>query len=687
MIDDAPETAVPSEDSSANGRLDSWKEIGAYLKRDVTTVRRWEKREGLPVHRHPHDRRDSVYAYRSEIDEWWQNRRNHLAARTAIDAVAPGHSRERLAWSVAAVLLIATLASTATLAVKSFTAPARDDAEVRFSIQPPDGTTFGTVALSPDGRQLAFTASTRDGPSRLYVRPLRTLTPQLLPGTDGAAFPFWSPDGLSLGFFAHGSLQRISVSGGMPRILCDAPDGRGGAWNAAGVVLFSPSRESGLSQVSASGGEASPVTMVDAPGERGHVWPQFLPDGRHFLYLADSAVPEHHNLFVSALGSHARTRLMPLASNAVYTRAGYLLFERDRRLVAQPFDAARLELTGDAITIADEVRQASDGDHMTDFAISDSVLLYRTLRVAVSELVWRDRAEHRAAFVEQPAEYFNPTLSPDQRRVAVDVFDPRPSPRFGFNVGRETSDIWILDASSGVRSRFTFDPSADFNPVWSPDGDRIVFSSNRRGPLDLYVKRVDGGASEELLFESPLSKHAQTWSPDGRFLVYATYEPKTRTDLWLLPMTGDRTPVPLARTAANEEQASISPDGRWFAYTADDSGRDEVYVQPLPPSGAKWQVSTAGGGDPRWRADGRELFYIGDDRRLMAVATITSRATFGAGAPSPVLDTGMRPHWGEARNVYDVGRDGKRFLFMSPVDDDRSAPFTVVVNWTHIMSR
>ena len=687
MIDDAPETAVPSEDSSANGRLDSWKEIGAYLKRDVTTVRRWEKREGLPVHRHLHDRRDSVYAYRSEIDEWWQNRRNHLGARIAVDAVAPGHDRERVAWSVAAVLLIATLASTATLAVKSFTAPARDDAEVRFSIQPPDGTTFGTVALSPDGRQLAFTASTGDGPSRLYVRPLRTLTPQPLPGTEGAAFPFWSPDGLSLGFFAHGSLQRISVSGGMPRILCDAPDGRGGAWNAAGVVLFSPSRESGLSQVSASGGAASPVTMVDGPGERGHVWPQFLPDGRHFLYLADSAVPEHHNLFVSALGSHARTRLMPLASNATYTRDGYLLFARDRRLIAQPFDATRLALTGDPVTIADEVRQVVGQDHMTDFAVSGGVLLYRSLRVADTALVWRDRAERQSVLVNAPAEYYEPTLSPDQARVAIDVFDPRPSPRFGFNVARVTSDIWILDASTGRAARFTFDPAADFDPVWSPNGDRIVFSSNRRGPLDLYLKRVGGDAREEPLLESPLSKHAQSWSPDGRFLVYATFEPGTKGDLWLLPMTGDRTPVPLLRTAFNEEQASISPDGRWFAYTADESGRDEVYVQPFPPAGGvKWQISSGGGGDARWRADGAELFYIADDRRLISVA-IKSGGGFAPGAATPVFDTGMPPHWGEARNHYDVSRDGKRFLFMSPVDDDRSAPFTVVVNWTHIMSR
>jgi len=512
------------------------------------------------------------------------------------------------------------------------------------------------------------------------------LTPQALPGTEGAAFPFWSPDGRSIGFFAQGTLKRINVSGGTPQLLCDALDGRGGAWNANGVIIFSPSRESALFQVTASGGSASPVTTLERPGERGHLWPQFLPDGIHFLYLADSARPEHHNLFVGALGTRERKRIMSLASNAIYTRDGYLLFARDRRLMAQSFDVNRLQLTGDPVTLTDAVRQAWGGDHKTDFSISDSgVLIYRSMRVAATELVWRDRAEHQSVLMNGAAEYYEPTLSPDQTRVAMDVFDPRPSPTVGFNFARVTSDIWIVDATSGGASRFTFDPAADFDPVWSPHGDRIAFSSYRRGTLDLYQKHANGGP-EELLLESALAKHAQAWSPDGRFLVYATFEPNTKGDLWLLPMVGDRTPVPLLRTEFNEEQATIAPDGRWFAYTSDESGRDEVYVQPFPSSGAKWQISNGGGGDARWRADGRELFYIADDRRLMAVA-IKAGAAFEPGATTQVFDTGIQPHWGEARNHYDVSRDGKRFLFMTPVDDERSSPFTVVVNWTHIMSR
>lgn len=231
-------------------------------------------------------------------------------------------------------------------------------------------------------------------------------------------------------------------------------------------------------------------------------------------------------------------------------------------------------------------------------------------------------------------------------------------------------------------SRLTsgFDPGAEFDPVWSPDGQRIAFSSNRRGSLDLYQRRLDSTAGDDLLLASNDAKHAQAWSPDGQMLVYATYNPKTRVDLWMLPLGGDRTPQPLVTSEASEEQAQISPDGRWFAYTSNESGRPEVYVQSFPKPGAKWQVSVGGGGDPRWRADGGELFYIAEDRRLMAVS-VKATVTFGAAGPVPLFDTGMRPHWGEGRNHYDVSRDGQRFLLMTPVADDRLSPFTIVLNW------
>ena len=684
MSDDVPAVAHRPAGSVGNGRLDSWKEIGAYLKRDVTTVRRWEKREGLPVHRHPHDRRDSVYAYTTEIDRWWHDRRNHVENKIAADpvAAASGTGRTiRVAWCVAAVCLLAALASTAMLVVVSHRTRSRDTDALRFSILPPEGASFGTVSLSPDGHTLAFTAKSEDGPPRLWLRPLRSLTPQALPGTEDAAFPFWSPDGRSIGFFAQGRLKRIDVSGGSPQIVSDAPAGRGGTWNDAGVIVFSPSRESGLSRVPASGGTATPITVVERPGERGHLWPEFLPDGNHFLYLADSSEPDFHNLFVGALDTRERKRLFGLASNASYSRDGYLLFARDRQLMAQPFDARRLEATGEPVMLAGQVLQQWTLDHKADFSVSNNgMLMYRDVRGVETRLVWRDRAEGHSPLVDRTAEYYEPTLSPDQKRFAVDMFDSRPNKRFGLGLGGVTADIWIADASSGAASRFTFDPGIEFDPVWSPDGRRIVFSSNRRGVVDLYQKNADGRGADELLLASDDRKDAQAWSPDGRFLLYGTFTKKTREDVWLLPMIGDRTPVPLLQTEASEEQPQISPDGRWLAYTSDESGQPEVYVQSFPAPSGKWQVSTGGGGDARWRPDGRELFYIAEDRRLMAVPT-KSGAAFEHGSPVPLFDTGMTPFWGEARNHYDVSRDGKRFLLMTPVADERSAPFTIVVNW------
>jgi dipeptidyl aminopeptidase/acylaminoacyl peptidase len=349
--------------------------------------------------------------------------------------------------------------------------------------------------------------------------------------------------------------------------------------------------------------------------------------------------------------------------------------------LAQPFDAGRLAVTGEPVLVAAEVLQQWQLDHKTDLSVSmTGVMVYRTLRGPDTQLVWRDRSERQSALPGPPAQYFEPTLSPDQQRIAVDVFNPRPSKKYGFGVAGVTSDIWILDRSSGAASRLTFDPGAEFDPVWSPDGNRIVFSSNRGGSLDLYQRDLQSAAGDELLLTSSDAKHAQAWSPNGRAIVYATYNAKTRVDLWLLPMDGDRTPVPLLRTEASEEQAQISPDGRWFAYTSNESGRSEVYVQAFPKPAGKWQISTNGGGSPRWRPDGTELFYLADDRRLMAV-TVRSGAAFATGAQVPLFDTGMHSRWGAARNHYDVSRDGQRFLMMTPVADDRSSPFTIVINW------
>ncbi len=554
MSDDALRPAGSSGDPDTTGRLDSWKEIAAYLKRDVTTVRRWEKREGLPVHRHLHQQRESVYAFTPEIDRWWlgrgEDRATHDApdpGSTAAAALAPFWTRPRVAWTVAAILALTTLASGA-LTLLVVRRAADPEGELRFALFPPEHTSFGSVSLSPDGRQLAFTATTAEGLSQLYVRPLDTLAARVLPGTDGATFPFWSPDGDAVAFFADGKLRMVDLAAGNVRVVGEAPNGRGGTWHANGTIVFAPNRDGGLFHVAAAGGSPTPLTTVDRPGERGHLWPEFLPEGDRFLYLADSSQTEYHNLFIGALDGRPPTRLFPLASNAVYGD-GFLFFARDRQLVAQPFDPDRAEPTGEPIILADEVLQQWQLDHKTDVSVSKTgVVVFRTLRGPDTQLVWRDRTEGQTALTRSPARYFEPTLSPDGRRVAIDVFDPRPSKRFGFGLAGITSDIWILDAASGAPSRLTFDPGAEFDPVWSPDGRRIAFSSNRGGTLDLYQRHLDDGGGDEPLFSSAAPKHLQAWSPDGRALVYASLDPSTRMDLWLLPLTGARTPTPLLRT-------------------------------------------------------------------------------------------------------------------------------------------
>ena len=674
-------------EASPQVRLDSWKEIAAYLKRDVTTVRRWEKREGLPVHRQLHARRDSVYAYPIEIDAWWQGRRNDLAGNGASESpVSAAKEATTTPWRQLWVpWTLAGLFAIAAVVAGAFPFPRPEHrSQVRFPFLPPANTSLGTMAVSPDGLSIAFTGTTH-GTTQLWVRRLDSLTATSFPETDDAALPFWSPDADAIGFFAAGKLWTVEVAGGTPQSIASAPNGRGGTWNREGIIVFSPDVTGPLVRVAASGGSPEPVTTL-GPNERGHLWPEFLPDGGHFLYLADSIAREYHHLSVGDLSTRQVRNLFRLASNAVYAPEGYLLFERDRKLVAQPFDTTRLQLSGDPLTLAEDVAQQWSLDHKTDVSVSNTGLLaFRSLGGFDADLVWRDRSEQLSPFVHTPAGYSDPVLSPDQKRVAVGIFHLQPSKRFGFGAANITSDVWLLDRSTGGATPFTSDPGAEFEPVWSPDGRRIAYSSNRRGTLDLYQKNADGSGDEELLYASPQSKHALAWSPDGRFLAFATVDAKTRFDLWLLPMTGDRTPIPLVATDASEQHVQISPDGRWFAYTSNQSGRLEVYVQRFPSPSDRWQISTTGGGDARWSADGRQLFYIAEDRQLMSVPVNTGD-TFTHGRAVSLFDTGMSPGWGTSRNHYDVTRDG-RFLMMVPVADDRTSPFTMVLNWTNGLAR
>ncbi len=590
-------------------------------------------------------------------------------------------NRERLAWIVAGVCLLGLLAAVPFAIAYLRRAPV-DERVLRLSLMPPEkaNLTVGVpaMALSPDGHRLAFVASS-EGQNLLWVRSLDSLSAQALPGTEGASSastPFWSPDSRFIGFFAGGKLKKVEVSGGPPQTLCDVGPGRGGTWNRDGVIVFATGAANPLYRVPAGGGEPTPVTTLDQSRfETSHRWPFFLPDGRHFLYFVRSNQTESGGIYVGSLDTKETRRLLPNTLDAAYAPPGFLLFLRNETLMAQPFDADELQLTGEPFPVAEHLAY-NLGLGRGAFSVSQSgVLAYRSGSGALNQPLWFDRAGKQIGSLGTNGLYFTVELSPDQKRAAVNRVDTQTG----------TNDIWLFDLLRGIPTRFTTDPAGDSNPLWSPDGSRIVFTSGRDGNSNLYQKTASGGGDEEVLLKSSEEKWPDDWSADGQFILYQTFKPKTKWDLWLLPMSGDRQPTPLLQTEFNEHQAQFSPDGKWIAYTSDESGEPEVYVQTLPASGGRWRVSTGGGAQPKWRRDSRELFYVAADRKLMAV-DIKLGDTFEAGVPKVLFGTRTFTLI-EFRNHYAVTADGQRFLINSTTEEIDATPISVVVNWTAGLKR
>ncbi len=622
-------------------------------------------------------------------DERWQSAHDLLQELKWIQEVASGPERppvvsqrlkrERLVWVVAAM----AAAGLTGLVVSRWREATRETPRtIQSFLPPPAKATFdffyGVPALSPDGRRIAFIAKGEDGNSRLWVRPLDGATAQALPGTEGVTYPFWSADSRALAFFADGKLKRIDASGGPPQVLSDAPSGRGGAWNRDGVILFSAQPFRGLSQLPAAGGPPTPATKLDASrNEQSHRWPSFLPDGRHFVYTALVAIsPKNADaIFVGTLGSNETERLVDVRSNASYAPPGYLLFAREGALVAQPFDATRQELTGDAVTLADQV-QAFTLVAAAAFSVSENGLLaYQTGATSEpSQFVWFDRAGKQSETGMPAGSVDSPRLSHDGGRVAFRVED-----RQGLG------DLWIYDLARRVASRFTSDPANDYDPLWSPDDAQIVFSSNRTGSGDFYEKAVSGAGAEELLFESQFRKTAQDWSRDGRRVLFQAYGAGTLTDLWLLSLA-DRKAAVILQTEFFEGGGQFSPDGRWIAYHSNESGRQEVYVRPFPGPGPTLRISRDGGTWPRWRGDGKEIFYVFEDRTLMAVDVKGAGETFLVGEPKVLFKARLKRSVVFARN-YDATPDGQRFLVNVTSSDEAVAPLTLVQNWAAALKR
>ena len=601
-----------------------------------------------------------------------------------VTAVASLPARRRISkhlpWIVSAILFIALVALLPVVATHLREAPAEVRA-VRSFIPSPEkasfefvGLTGGPLTMSPDGRRVAFAARTGDGKRLLWVRSLDALTAQALTGTEGASFPFWSPDSRFIGFFADGKLKKIEASGGPALTLCEAPQGRGGTWNRDGMIVFAPNSAGALQQVSASGGVSSAVTKLDeVRGEVNHRWPSFLPDSRHFLYLGRT-VPfgesETNAIYVGSLESKESKLLFPANSNVVYAQ-GYLLFVRENTLMAQPFDAKRLATMGDAFPVAEQIQYEANLTRGV-FAVSENgVLAYQTGDVGRgSQLTWFDRTGKQVGALGDPAPYGDLKLSPDGKRVAAEIRELQ----FGHR------DLWLYDVARGTRTRFTFDPSGAGFAAWSADGSHTIFASNRQGHSDIYQKASNGVGSEEVLLQDNLNKINPSCSSDGRFLLFSIVAPKTgHRDLWVLPLSGDRKPFPFLQSGFGSGFGQFSPDGNWVAYSSTESGRPEIYVAPFPGPGSKRQISTAGGLFPRWRADGKEIFYLAPDNKFIAAEVNPHGATLEVGAVLPLFE--VRPSLSDGY-PYDVTADGQRFLVNTVVEQKASAPITLVINWT-----
>jgi Tol biopolymer transport system component len=483
--------------------------------------------------------------------------------------------------------------------------------------------------------------------------------------------PFWSPDGQFLGFFAGARLFKIALSGGPPQPLTDTEGGgagRTGTWNREGTIVFTPRTILPIHRVSASGGQSIPVTVLnESRQETGHTYPSFLPDGRHFLYLAQSRNPENDAVFVGSLDSTETKFLLQTDSGAVYTTPGYLLFLRRGTLTAQAFNADRLELSGEPFPVA-EVTGTDYGQGSPAFSASESgVLAYRSTGRDL-QLAWLDREGKQVGTVGPPGEYLNVALSPDERRVVIDRNDAT----------LLTHDLWLYDLARGTASRLTFGPVDESDAVWSPDGEEIVFGSNGASH-GLYRKAASGVGEEERLVETSDTTYPRDWSADGRYLLYEN-PGGTSADLWVLPLFGDRKPIPFLQAEFSEQEGRFSPNGRWIAYTSNEARRREVFVQSFPAGAGKWQISTEGGYVPRWSRDGKELFYIAADGKFMAVP-VSAGATFEAGVPKALFQTWLVGFQVGGFNHYAVSADSQRFLMNVPTGEGNKSPITVMVNW------
>ena len=617
-------------------------------------------------------------------EDRWQTMRDLLRELRWI-AQSPGtpdttgegaNDRRRFGWPwIIGVAVTGMVAAVAGWIASSYLRPDNESqSAVRFAVSPPPGMSIGratpgsnffegnTPVIAPDGHQLAFVATDSEGKAQLFVRRLDALEPTAIAGTEGAARPFWSPDGRFLAFFADGKLKKIDTRGGRPLVLADAAAGSGGTWNAAGVILFAPTNRDALYRVADTGGAVVKVTSLDAAKkENAHLLPNFLPDGEHFLYLVLSDDAQVRGTYVSSLGGESPVQVINGRYKATYAEPGYLLFVRDATLFAHAFDARARRLAADSpAPLVDSVVAGAFS------ASATGVLAFHSLDLSRSQLAWFDRQGSELGRIPHLVDDYPVALSPDGERVAVIRNDPQTESR--------RQDIWLLDLKRDVISRFTSQPADDCCPAWSPDGGEIAFSSDPEGPQAVYRAPATGLGSEQLMLKSKASVSVKHWSPDGSQLLVSMSD-----DLWLLPLRGDPTLRPLVQGPGTQSDGKFSPDGRWVAYTSTESGHSEIYLTPSSGPRQRWLISTTGAYQPRWRADGREVYYVTADSRLMAVG-LTLGEKVEVARPRLLFRTRLSfPGDNAFMTRYDVAPDG-RFLLNVPMRVTEP-PVTVVLNW------
>jgi Tol biopolymer transport system component len=653
--------AGKSQISLASSILESDPEPVGKLK--PTTPPAFEHVVTTCLQKNPDERYLAAHDIKLELQWIAADRSSPSVAATAM---AAPRTRERLGWVAGMVAAVVLGAAAAAI----FYHPARSAHSIRTVINPPEKTTFnltgdsaGPPVTSADGTFIAFAATGTDGRTALWVRATNVVEARELPGTEGATFPFWSPDNRSLGFFADGKIKTVDLEGGSTQIVCDAPLGRGGAWGPGEVILFSPAPTAPILRVSASGGTPVPITKLDEALHTSHRWPFFLPDGKHFLYVAlhhDASKAGNNSVYYASLDARENRSLFRSQTNAVYA-SGFVLFGRGDQLMAQPFDPSSGTVSGEPQNVAKGVMNDASTWHMDASASNDGLLVFGSGASGDLELVWMDRSGKISTIADKLPDLQAAVLSPQGDRVALQM-----------NAGQ--TDIWVLDLIRGVRTRVTFGPVGNVSPLWSPDGKWIAYSSAQSGHFAICRKPSDGSGAEECLLSVEQQPALHDWSRDGKNLLYSLPVPGgPLRQIFALPLEGERKPSSVVERGT---LGKLSPDGRWLVYQSAESGRLEVYVMPFGGGQGKWQVSANGGHLPRWSTDGKELYYMDLTYNLFSVPVKNTGSSLQFGAAEKLIS-----NWSAPSVFYDVSPDGKKFL-LDRVAQQVSQSVTVVTDFT-----